>query len=180
MMKAKMMPKKTVMEPSLVPSAVTDCAADQHIQDEEPSPSSQAGGTVHSKHAGGDQATETVSELLADEEHGVSLAELLLGVPRAEEVQRTGEEDGFGGTEQDSDAQEGRVRLDRCGAGRDGAPDDTLRDESQVGACFGRLTAQQISGVSASQPWCAALPNSQSPGRGTLETIQLLGIWNGR
>jgi hypothetical protein len=100
--------------------------------DEEPPPAGNAEVPIHGEHTGSDQAAETVPELLADEEGGVALPELLLGIPgyirsdrypdiaeyspRREVVQSTREEHGFRRAQEDTDAEESAVRLGGSGA----------------------------------------------------------------
>lgn len=100
--------------------------------DEEPPPAGNTEVPIHGEHTGSDQAAETVAELLADEEGGVALPELLLGVPgyvrsdrypdvaeylpRREVVQSTWEEHRFRRAQEDTDAEESAIRLGGSGA----------------------------------------------------------------
>jgi hypothetical protein len=103
-----------------------DAAADgsHALDDEEPAPAADTVDTVEGEHARGDQAAERVAELLGDEEGGEALAELGLGVPRAEEVDDTGEEHGLGHAEEHAHREERLVVLHGGRARANASPED--------------------------------------------------------
>lgn len=79
---------------------------------------------VELEHTSGDETAESVTDLLSNVESAKSLAQLVFGIPSAEQVDRAGKEDSLNDTKDDSDTEERLVRLDCGGCGADGPPDD--------------------------------------------------------
>lgn len=93
------------------------------IHDEQPPPTGKAISPVKGEAPRCNQTTERTSKHLEHEEGGKSLAELVLSVPSAEEIDDAREEDGLGDTQEDTEGEEGLVVWGGGRAGADGAPD---------------------------------------------------------
>ena len=67
--------------------------------------------------------TKCTAKHLENEEHGETLAQFVLGVPRAEEVDNARKEDGLGDAQKDAEGEEGAVVLGRGRSAAYTAPD---------------------------------------------------------
>lgn len=90
----------------------TAADGDDTFDDEEPSPASNAVDTIECETSSCNEAAKGAAEHLKHEEGGKALSKFVFGIPGAEEVDDTGEEDGFGNTEEDTDDEKTCIALD--------------------------------------------------------------------
>lgn len=96
---------------------------------------------VQGQTSGSNETSKGTSEHLEHEEGRETLAELVLGVPGAEEVNNTGEEDGFRHTEEDADDEETFITLNGGGKCADSSPDDGGRADVCIRKRKGQLNS---------------------------------------
>lgn len=95
----------------------------QTIHDEQPPPAREPISSIERQTPRCYEAAKCAAKHLEDEEGRESLAQFVLGVPRAEEVDDTREEDGLGDSQEDAEREERAVILGGSGGCADGAPD---------------------------------------------------------